>query len=107
VKDLNIFTNGIPFLAPGREIKLFFDRFPPRIEQQLPTAYDVRVSYSDNEGEKYADPLALDLEMYLGTGGVTIHTIHDVHKRLEELVREIKGWRQDESRWHWQEENPR
>ena len=64
--------------------------------------YDVQVSYTDNDGEQYRDPLALDLDMYLGTGGVTINTINDVHKRLEELVREIKTWRQEEAR-RWAE----
>lgn len=36
VKDLNLFTRGIPSLAPGKEIKLFFDSFPGRVEQNLP-----------------------------------------------------------------------
>lgn len=92
VRDLNMFKKGIPSLAPAREIKLFFDQFPSRVEQKLPMTYDVTVSYKDNSGESYTDKTVLDLEMYLGTGGITRHTIHDVHKRLEELVREIKRW---------------
>jgi len=90
--ELNLFKNGIPSLVPGKEITLFFDQFPARIGQGLEMTYDVRISYTDAKGTPYFEPTVLDLSMYLGTGGITRHGIHDVHKRLEELVREVKKW---------------
>jgi hypothetical protein len=92
IMDMNLFRNGIPSLAPGKEITILFDRFPTRVEQNLPLTYDVRVSYTDNSGTPWSEPTVLDLAMYLGTGGITRHDIHDVHKRLEEIVREIRKW---------------
>lgn len=92
IMDLNLFKNGIPSLAPSKEIKVFFDQFPARIEAGLPLTYEVRTSYRDTSGKAYYEPTVLDLSMYVGTGGITRHNIHDVHKRLEELVKEIKKW---------------
>jgi hypothetical protein len=92
VMDLNLFKNGIPSLAPSKEIKLFFDQFPARIEAGLPLTYEVQISYRDGSDKRYSEPTVLDLSMYIGTGGITRHNIHDVHKRLEELVKEVKKW---------------
>jgi hypothetical protein len=92
IMDLNLFKNGIPSLAPSKEIKLFFDQFPARVAAELPMTYDVRISYRDTTDKAYSEVAVLDLSMYVGTGGITRHTIHDVHKRLEELVREVKKW---------------
>jgi hypothetical protein len=92
IMQLNLFKNGIPSLAPGKEITVFFDHFPTRVDQGLPMTYNVRVSYRDNSGKRYAEPTVLDLTAYLGTGGVSRDDIHDVHKRLEEIAREVKRW---------------
>jgi hypothetical protein len=90
--ELNVFKTGIPSLAPGKEIKLFFDQFPARFEKGLPLTYDVKVSYKDPAGKPYSEPTVLDLSMYLGTGGITRHDIHDVHKRLKEIADSMKRW---------------
>ena len=65
--DLNVFKNGIPSLAPGKEIRLFFDQFPARIDQQLTM-------------------------MYIGTGGVTRHGLDDIHKQLKVIADNVKQW---------------
>jgi hypothetical protein len=90
--ELNIFKNGIPSLAPDKEITLFFDTFVARVDAALPMTYNVTVDYRDPAGRKYSEPMLLDLDTYFGTGGITRHDIHDVHRRLEELVKEIKKW---------------
>jgi hypothetical protein len=90
--DLSLFKNGIPAFAPGKEITLFFDTFPARLEHGLPLAYEVVVSYRDPAGHEYREPTKLDLEMYVGTGGITRHDIHDVHKRLDEISKTLKRW---------------
>jgi hypothetical protein len=90
--ELNVFKTGIPSLAPGKEITLFFDQFPTRIEKGLPLTYNVQVSYKDPAGKPYSEPTVLDLSMYLGTGGVTRHDIHDVHKRLKEIADSMRRW---------------
>ena len=92
IMEMNLFKNGIQSLAPGKEITIFFDQFPARVEQNLPLTYEVQVSYSDNTGKRYSESTVLDLAAYVGTGGITRNDIHDIHKRLEELVREVKRW---------------
>jgi hypothetical protein len=92
ITDLNLFKDGIPSLAPSKEIKLFFDQFTERIAASLPMTYDVQISYRDGNGRAYSERTVLDLSMYVGTGGITRHDIHDVHKRLKELVKEVKKW---------------
>src|SRR5581483_8627405 len=37
--NLNIFKNGIPSLPPNKQMKLFFDQFPARIQAELPLTY--------------------------------------------------------------------
>lgn len=92
VADLNIFKNGILSLAPRKEIKLFFDQFPVRIEQGLPLTYEVEVSYSDQHGTRYTDSTVIDLTMYLGTGAITQNGLHEVHKELKSLADSLKKW---------------
>jgi hypothetical protein len=90
--ELNLFKDGIPSLAPGKEIKIFFDQFPARVEAKLPMTYRVTVNYRDNAGESYTDPTVLDLDMYLGTGGVTRHGLHHIHKELKTIAETMKKW---------------
>jgi|SRR5215216_6410133 len=68
ISDLNLFKNGIPSLAPRKEIRTFFDEFPARLDRGLPMSYDVGVSYEDPSGERYSETTSLDLAMYIGTG---------------------------------------
>lgn len=90
--ELNIFKHGIPSLAPGKEITIFFDQYPSRAEKKLPMTYSARVAYTDTTGKQYSDPLTLDLQMYLGTGGVTRHGMHDIHKQLKVIADTVKKW---------------
>lgn len=90
--DLNVFKNGIPSLAPGKEIRLFFDQFPARIDQQLTMTYDVQMAYRDPAGRPYSEPTVLDLSMYIGTGGVTRHGLDDIHKQLKVIADNVKQW---------------
>lgn len=88
--ELNLFKNGIPSLAPEKEIKFFFDQFPSRIEAGLPMTYAVTVSYNGTGRKRYSVETVLDLEMYVGTGGITRYGIHDIHERLKEIAAILK-----------------
>jgi hypothetical protein len=90
--DLIMFKNGMPSLAPGKEITLFFDQYPARVEKKLPMTYNVQVSYEDPAGRAYSEPNTLDLSMYVGTGGVTRYGLHDIHKQLELIANMLKKW---------------
>lgn len=92
VKDLNVFKTGIPSLAPGKEIRVFFDQFPSRVEAKLPMTYEVEVTYRNPAGKDFREQMVLDLMMYYGTGGITRHGLHDLHKQLKEIADNMKRW---------------
>jgi hypothetical protein len=54
--------------------------------------YDVRVTFSDHTGKRHTIPTVLDLSMYVGTGGVTRHGVHDIHKQLKDIAGNVKRW---------------
>ena len=90
--DLSLFKNGIPALVPGKEITLFFDQFPARIEANLPMTYKLKVSYESPFGKRYSEPTVLDLQMYVGTVGITQHGLHDIYNQLKTMTDMLKRW---------------
>jgi hypothetical protein len=92
ISELPVFRDGIPSLAPGREVTIFFDSFPARVEARLPLTYTVFVTYVGHEEEEWEDTIVLDLAAYLGTGGVTVHGLHDIHKQLERIAKSAERW---------------
>ena len=101
ISKLNIFTKGIPSLAPGKTISLLFDSAIQRYASNLPDCYDVRVSY-EGGGEKgwlgarktesYEDWMVLDLGIYFNTHRIMRRGLHDIHERLKEIAGEMKKW---------------
>jgi len=89
--DLSMFKDGMPTLSPRKEMKIFFDQFPARLEAGLPLRYDVTLSYKGTGRKRYTDKTVIDLGMYVGTGGVTRYDIHDVHARLKEISKYLKA----------------
>ena len=57
--ELNIFTNGIPSLPPGKEIRIFFDHFPDLVKAELPTSYTVEMRYRGVPARSTATPPSL------------------------------------------------
>jgi hypothetical protein len=92
VAELSLFKDGIPSLAPGKEIKIFFDHFPGRLEAKLPLTYHVTISYVGHDGERYSEPMALDLAAYVGTGGVTRYGLHDIYNQIKTIADNVKRW---------------
>jgi hypothetical protein len=91
--DLNIFKTGMPSLAPGKEVTVLFDQFPARIEKGLPLTYRVAVTYTDSRGKnRYEEPIVLDMNMYVGTGGVHQDGLHEIHRQLKDLAADIHRW---------------
>jgi len=90
LKGLNVFKEGIPTLAPNTEIKFFFDLYPERLEARLPMKYEVTISYNGTGRKRHSDKTVLDVNTFLGTGGVTRHGLHDIHERLKEIGATLK-----------------
>jgi hypothetical protein len=92
VADLSVFKDGIPSLAPAKEIKIFFDQFPARVEAKLPLTYRVQVSYRDHAGDAYSESMVLDLAAYVGTGGITRYGLHDIYSQIKAIADSVKRW---------------
>lgn len=92
VAEVTMIKNGIPSLAPQKEMRLFFDQFPARAAADLPLTYYVTVSYRDHAGHEYVEEQVLDLQVYLGTGGIHRDGLHEVHRELKVISEQIKRW---------------
>jgi hypothetical protein len=88
------FTDGIPFMAPGREMRYLLDTYPARAAQNLPMTISGSVTYSGADMLKH-DPwthaFLMDMEIYK-------------HARLEErsmpdLVNEVAELRKELGKW--------
>ncbi|MDP9850283.1 hypothetical protein [Streptosporangium lutulentum] len=85
-----IFTEGIPFMPPGRRINLFLDFGYKRLNSDLPTGYIVTVNAEGPYGA--VEPLIykIDLGIYTGyVGSLTVKNIHDGVKALERIADKV------------------
>lgn len=101
LNELSWFTSGIRSLAPGKHLSTLFDssieRHPDNYTRggrdPLPDLFEVEVSYTDPSGKRpFRETHVLDLGVYWGLTRIEHKDIDDIHKRLEELVREAKKW---------------
>lgn len=91
---LKMFREGISTLAPGKEIRTLFDKGPTRHESDLPDIYEVTVSYRDQTGKRnYEEKVDLDFGLYWDRPTVARRDVHDLHKQLETIAKEIRRWR--------------
>lgn len=92
--DLNLFAKGIPSLPPGKEIVLIFDQLPTRMEEgrDLPDDYEVTISYEDTLGRKHSETMTVGYSHRRNMVYRTRYGLSDIHKRLEEIAREMKRW---------------
>lgn len=94
IYDLKAFTEGISTLPPGKEFRTLLDFGPPRYEEKLPDFYRVKVSYWGDPGDRpYTEEMDLDFGLYWNRRFITLRDIHDVHKQLETIAKEIQRWR--------------
>jgi hypothetical protein len=93
IAALKIFSQGIPSLAPGKQIATLYESFFNFDKPNAaPRSYNVTTSYVDHAGRPYTERTVLDLDVYWNTRRVERHGVHDVHERLKEISKEIKNW---------------
>jgi hypothetical protein len=93
IGNLKMFRDGIPTLAPNKRIVTLMDSSFQRKPEDYPDVYEVVIEYDSASGRKrYSEPITLDLGIYWGLMRVEQKDVDDIHKRLEELVREVKKW---------------
>lgn len=91
---LKMFRDGIPALPPGKRIVTLFDSSFQRNRDVYPDEYEVTVDYADAAGKRRfsGERIVLDLGIYWGLLRVEEKDADDIHKSLNELVREVKRW---------------
>lgn len=94
IYELKAFEEGISTLPPGKEFRTLLDFGPSRYEEKLPDFYRVKVNYREDPGDRtYAEEMDLDFGLYWNRRYITLRDIHDVHKQLETIAKEIQHWR--------------
>lgn len=87
-----LFSGAMPVLPPDHEVRTTFDRVPDRLEQGLPLAYDLDVSYNDAQGRTLGtETYHLDLRPYIGTR-TPRRGLADLADSVEEIRKLLKGW---------------
>lgn len=90
--DAPALKDGIPLLAPGREVRFFFDSFIARKDSNLPIRYDGTVTYhAHHSRDQYEERFILDLEMYMESS-VGDRTMDDLVEEVQKLRTEIAKW---------------
>jgi hypothetical protein len=94
IYELKAFQHGISTLPPGKEFRTLLDFGPARFKEKLPDLYRVRITYRGDPGNRpYSEEMDLDFGLYWNRRFITLHDIHDVHKQLEIIAKEVQRWR--------------
>lgn len=79
-------TESIAMIAPGQEMRIFFDDHRGRAERRdLPLAHNATVTYRDAFREQFHDEYILDFDAHRGGSYVDVKTVHDIGKTLDEI----------------------
>lgn len=91
--ESGLLREGIPFLAPGNEMRFIFDSFPDRTDAGLPLVYHATVTYESSDGKRrYSDPYTLDLSLYLGVLEVREKGLDEIATALQKMQKEMARW---------------
>ena len=89
--DAKVLNEPIAMLAPGREIRLFFDSMIERMRTNLPMLYAATVSYQSHAtGEQWTETYTLDVATLKGTENIDIYSIHHAAKALREIQKDLR-----------------
>jgi hypothetical protein len=90
---LKMFRDGISTLPPRKEIRTLFDTGPARHDAGLPDVYEVTVTYQGQAGTKrYEEKIDLDFGLYWNRMYMTVRDVHDLHRELETIRKEVQKW---------------
>lgn len=90
--NMRMLNEPMALLAPGQEIRAFYDNILDRKEREdLPTQHVVKVAYEDTSGRAYRGTFTLDLLALRGLSQTQVGTIHTISKALKAMERTLSG----------------
>ena len=90
-EDSPLFDTGIPTLAPSKSIRVHFDAYIARNEQDLDMAYQVTVAYDGYKGKPHNETYTLDLGIYMGTSPPP-KGLPELIQSVDKIQNEIHKW---------------
>ena len=113
--DSVLFTEGIPSLPPGKEIRFIFDVGHQRFDSDLPNTYRITVNCEDAKGTPLPTlEYICDLELYMSLHTLGIRNIHHLAKNVEKIAKTLDGWTEDQTLsvisyegWEWRDRRNR
>jgi hypothetical protein len=87
--DARLLSGELPMLAPGRELRVFFDSMPERYAAKLPMSFKVRIQYRNSKGKLFDETSTVDMDSGRGSLQATVYGIHDAAKSLKEIEKAI------------------
>lgn len=83
-------TQGVAYLAPGREFWDFIEGGPAFFQRYVPPRFSGRVSYKDTDGHEYDEPFTIDLEFQRTLMSVPIPDVAEELKKVREAIEKKK-----------------
>ena len=93
VGKFKMLKDGISTLAPGKELRTFFDQGFRRDESDLPLVHTATITYSDDRRKRrFIESMELDIEQYMHLRFAVRKDLDDIHKQLTEINKSLARW---------------
>jgi hypothetical protein len=92
IRESKIWTEGIPNLVPGAELRIFADTFPDRHKTKLPTSYTVQATCRGADGTTFSETYVLDFDVFHGYSTATLYGMHELADAVRAMNRKMAGW---------------
>ncbi|MCX6565112.1 MAG: hypothetical protein NTW38_01595 [Candidatus Aminicenantes bacterium] len=90
LSEMNIFKNGLKYLAPNQELVFFLNSLIEISSKKLCSYFDITVNYEDDSGKKYENSYNIDLSEIFGLRHVGGPPLKKIADQIEKIVEEIK-----------------
>ncbi|MBN1618662.1 hypothetical protein JW887_04980, partial [Candidatus Dojkabacteria bacterium] len=87
--DLNIFKNGINYLAPGQKIQFLCTDMEDDFETKKDLSVNIEVKYTNISKKKYKSTFILDFSQYLGIYQVGKPPLEEIEKHLKRIQKDL------------------
>lgn len=89
LSQARLISGTLPMIAPGRELRLFFDSMPERYSAKLPMSFEAKITYRNARGKRFDEVAAVDMDSGRGSLQTTIYGIHHAAKALRSIDKKL------------------